>query len=543
MNHAFVELCPEETLHIGLILKTPLLTEPAFRILVNERALEVAGGQPRSQPTTTLFGRRCSEFTGTAVAESISRMIEHASNAMAERYKTALDNLCAEDALDILEIPLWQELRALEHEIPDRSDTRHVRKCYDQMMTTIRKVFQDLVEDVVQSGAGYFPADMGDMIRGDHFRRNGLAIPQIEGRRAHSVPRGELETSQCFTGVYSSLNRYQRALTPLVWHALLAVVEDPFALVVNNQVYNSVLDFKTLFDKMRRVGKHPGSPGSDDEWVLSDGSGKLLFQGIKDELKAYVTPLVTRDQQAFTYTMHPHLILVLNDHEMNFLRLADDESTFQTEAPETDLGPSGPGPAFHTGQTVPSVSDLDFEKLAVESADGVSTIDGGSMAAQDGVSTVYNRRHVLARSVDISVSSEQFTDGSMSAEYADAEYEVPAYHQTRGLAVMDIVEQADEEEYGRDGLDRVEQADEDESGTDGLEFGLDESSDSDSDTIMGDEDVDEVQSDRAGQAVDNSDMSKTGHSDGSANELQGEATRSEDLDDSDFEVIDVAETS
>lgn len=522
MNHAFVELCPEETLHLGLILKIPLLTEPAFRILVNERALEVAGGQPRSQPSTTLFGRRCSDFTGTDVAESISRMIEHASCAMTERYKLAFDGLCSDNALDVLDSPEWQELRALDHVIPnDSNDTNmpELRLAYEEMMDSIRQMFRISIDRILKGSCKNLPFRYADAVRNDHFSLHGITIAQIEEKRAFTVPKEELLSLQAFPTVFNSLNSYQRALTPIIWHELSALGDDMPALVNRDKVMRSVLDFKAMLSEARNDDELFSQTLPKLMGVLRHGSCKILFQSILRKLKDYVKPLIHRDENSFVYTMTPHLLLSLNDHEMNFLRLADDESTFQTEAPETDLGPCGPGPAFHTGQTVPSVSDLDFEKLAVESVDGVSTL-GRSMAAQDGVSTVYNRNRVLARSVAPSVASEQFTDGgSVSADYIDAEYKLPAEHQSRGHTLAQIIEQMDAE----DDLDS-------------LDFGLEE--DSDSDTVMGDEETAEVDSDPVDHALDHPKVQKAATTpDPNTTETEDEASWSEDLDDSDFEVI------
>lgn len=530
-NYTFVELCPEETLHVGLILKTPLLTEPAFRILVNERALEVAGGQPRLEPAATLFGRRCSNFTGTAVAESISRMIEHASNTMAERYKLALDGLCSDDALDLLNIPQWKELRALDDAISSRSgdaNSPQIRARYDYMMAMVRQMFQDAVNRVVRWEGGDLPTELIDSDHNDHFLRSGLTIEQIDEKRAFSVPQLELLSTQSFANVYTCLNYHQRALTSMTWHGLIAMADDLSSLSSREVVADAVIDFSIEFEKARRGGKllGPNVPGAYS-LPIDDGSCDLLFQEIMTKLKDYVRPLVTRDEQAFIYTIIPHLVLALNDHEMNFLRLADDERTFQTEAPETDVGPSGPGPAFHTGQTIPSVSDLDFEKLAIESDDGASTVVG-SMAVQDGISTVYKRSRVLARSAAPSMASSQFTDGDVSAEYSNAEFEVPADHQRHGQSLAQIVEQANEE-YDVADL--------------GLGADVDLGVGSDFGTFTDDEDADEVEPARADHGVDDLIVNaEAAHSGAPPNELEDEAAWSEDLGGSDFEVITKDET-
>lgn len=439
-------------MRISLALKIPLLTEPAFKILVNERALEVAGGRPRAQPTRTIFGRRCSDFSDTADTESISRIIEHAGTAMAERYKTAMDRIHGHDLLDTLNIAEWKFLCALDEVIPKASSSVlsfPIRDHYDTIMDEIRATVRESIDSIFSDEGAYLPYKsilkpfIGRSLSGkrsDYFHSD-----EIDTKRAYSVPKGELSGAASFGKVWASLNQHQRALCPVYWQSFRGVTKKDLHARFSKQ--DAVAEFFLSFAKARRSGEL-WSSASDREFpedphvFLTD-----LFQHIVDGLLAYVEPLVNRDETSFAHTVTPHLLLTLDDNELNFLRLAGDETRFEAEVPEADMGPVGPGPAFHTGHTVASVSDLDFENLAVSSVteDDASTVVG-SVVAQDGFSTIYNRNRILARSTEPSVASEQFTDGGMGAEFADAQYAVPVEHRTSGQALADIVEEPESQD-------------------------------------------------------------------------------------------------
>ncbi|KAF3767852.1 hypothetical protein M406DRAFT_328906 [Cryphonectria parasitica EP155] len=452
-NYLIVELLPEETLRIGLTLKIPLLAEPAFRILVNERALEVAGGQPRAQPRQTIFGRRCSDFSGTDTSEAISRIVEYAGTAMADRYKLAVDNLLGDNALDILQVPEWQDLRILDHVIPkDDAVDGHfgpVRDAYDKLMSGIRFKFHNIVNKVMSLPSSNLGSELFSAETCEPGANTKSLLDMVDGLRAYSVPQNELNSSQHFPTIYHRLGMYQRALCPFIWKELDSISTDDFPKS------DIIWDANMFIVKLNRATAAGDLPDLLDQHRARAANANRfiaqLLEHVVDGLCAYVGPLFERDEASFLYALHPHLVLTPDDHEMNFLRLVDDETRFEAPVPEADYGPNGPGPAFHTGHTLPSVSDLNFEDLSVrstsavgESDDGASTVVG-SAVAQDGFSTVYNSRRVLARSDEPSVSSEHFTDEGMSADYADAEYAVPAAHQARGQVLAGLVEGAYQE--------------------------------------------------------------------------------------------------
>lgn len=425
-NYMFMELLPEETLRIGLTLGIPLLTEPAFRILVNERALEVAGGRPRAQPKQTIFGRRCSDFSGTADVESISRIIEHAGTAMADRYREAIDSLLRDDALDVLATPEWQKLCALGDVLPKDlvNDKPHpVRILYDHLLAEIRADFRRAVDAVIKCPStdlptrtlveswpnckfwGRLPNWMETFSSRPSWRyvtSNTLTVEEVESKRAYSVPKHDLATTQSFHSVYTSLNTYQRALCPFIWedlHSLGAVPENGYGVAMVATALLSELD-RAAADGL--LGPDYVRPAGMEE---RDWYTTVLFGDVLRRLHARVEPLCRRDR---SYVATPHLVLALDGAEMDFLRLAagggGDGARFGAEVPDMDVD---------TG--APSVSDLDLP---------------------------------VGREPFVPLE-EHFADDdddAMSAEFADAEYAVPAAHQERGRILASLVEDEDEED-------------------------------------------------------------------------------------------------
>ncbi|PSR81984.1 hypothetical protein BD289DRAFT_484131 [Coniella lustricola] len=435
-NYLFLEMLPEETLQIGLALRTPSLSEPAFRILVTERALEVAGGQPRAQARQTIFGRHCSGFAGADDAESISRMIDHAGTAMADRYKTAIDTLLSTNVLDLLGDPVWKEFRALHMLLPqDTAEHRAVRCAYDDLMDKIVVELHEVIAEIVTLSSIKPHRLRGPPLPGYHGTYLGTRLwreKEIDALRAFSIPADVLKRQQGFDRLHASLNKYQRALCPFIWQHLLLL--DMANKLQIPRVKRLAVAFNVQLKKYMGTGLLQNDTAANlvlqcaaaaTTSSAANGSNALdplyrLYRSIRETLHKFISPLLEPEGPIiFRHTTTPHMLLTANDHEMNFLRLLGDESRFQPDVPETDFGASGPGPAFHTGRTVPSVSDLDFEHLAVESQDDASTVLG-SVVAQDGISTVHNRRRVLAHSSELSSLSDSFSDMDMEAEFRDA---------------------------------------------------------------------------------------------------------------------------
>ncbi|POS78303.1 hypothetical protein DHEL01_v203311, partial [Diaporthe helianthi] len=432
-NYIFVEILPEETLRIASIIRAPVLAFATFRILVNEHALVIAGGHvgEQARKNTTIFGRRSGCLSGTEQADMVMRMVEHAGVAMAERYKQAIDNISGPNALAFLKVPEWNHLTLLDQVIPS-DKSLPVRRTYNALLDIVRAVICRFVMKCVETPSNQFLSDAARM----RWAASEIGLSYLVSKR-DSLAKFSLST------VYSGLSKYQRALCPFLWLEL----RDLFISDLTNQdgVYGAARAFSEAFkhadmSNILLPGHRP--PNSFD--IRSQDTYRSLFENAKSSLSDYAAAFSERPDGEFGYSITQHMVLSLSEREMDYLRF-EDETVYETDIPEAELGPTGPGPAFHTGITVPSASDSvtgGMGGMAIRSEDSRSTVVG-SVTAQDSFSTVYGRGRVLTPSA--SLPSERFTDEAMSADVAEAEYAVPAEHQSRGQALATYAEAEQED--------------------------------------------------------------------------------------------------
>jgi hypothetical protein len=448
-NYAFVEILPEETLRIASIIRAPVLAFAAFRILVNEHAITIAAGDVyrQARKNTTVFGRRQSGcISGTEKLDLVTRMVEHAGVAMAERYKQAIDDICGPNALAILDVPEWNELTSLDLVIPGDLSLP-VRSTYDALLDEIRTVIHRTVMKFVDNPQTQLP----NVATASKFFSEAAKLRWIasETGLSYLVSKQDLRASFSLPMVYTRLNKYQRALCPFLWLELRDLPVDD--LVGTQDAYGAALAFSQAFQHAKNNNVLLPRPGPDvpDEYSL--GFFKLLFNHAVSSLSAYAVSFSARDTD-FGYSITQHMVLSLSQKEMDYLKW--DEAVFETDIPEAELGPTGPGPAFHTGITVPSESDSLVDAMDgtdIRSDCDTSTVVG-SAVAQDGISTVHDRNRVLTLSS--SLASEGFTDDALSADVAEAETAVPALHQPLGQALAAYVEA--EQEDVDDGAESVD---------------------------------------------------------------------------------------
>jgi hypothetical protein len=152
------------------------------------------------------------------------------------------------------------------------------------------------------------------------------------------------------------------------------------------------------------------------------------------------------------FFLSDHLLLSLNENELNYLPIwadgLDDGSggVFQDTIPPTEMGPSEPGPAYHTGHTVGTDATTDYNSdLGIGDLDIYSRAGDTvrSMDAQQSVTTGPGRYQIVP------LSDAGFESDSCSVvenEYADARYVQPAQHQAVGQALASYVEGTDTED-------------------------------------------------------------------------------------------------
>ncbi|ROT40522.1 hypothetical protein SODALDRAFT_356530 [Sodiomyces alkalinus F11] len=470
-NSAFIEVLPEESLRLGATFKFIDMTRAAFRILVNEFALEETGangGNPASSKVT-LFGRRRQNLE-----DDWKNAIQHAARAMVDRIHSLVDLLQSDLLFDELDMDQWQRLRALEALLePHREDDlyRDAVQLAKSLSTTLVDHFREEIVNECSDGA---------------LSQYNTPLRRYDDDRALYVdPQDFVSTAD----VYQSFNPVQKALCRVFydefrtkWQVRRYQMAGLFSESASsiNHFAKKARDLHAAL--LELVAARPELLHDDSEWrevLESDKCGNVTPPFFRlDQFEKQVTealqPLIFSAAAAQADISPPikltrHLLLVLTDDEFKYLPLwagGNDDGTgavFENALPPADFGPVGPGPSYRTGFTVPSdatdgASSLgdDLRSLAL---DGRSTLGPDSLDPQvDSASTIYDRRRVVAD--DVSIHSEAFTDGT--AEYKEAQFEVPIH---RGKASSDEAtkKKADDVDrmYNSDGDDDYDDHDDD----------------------------------------------------------------------------------
>ncbi|KAK3369110.1 hypothetical protein B0T24DRAFT_353428 [Lasiosphaeria ovina] len=440
-NTKFMEICPEKAYQLALALRIPGVLTHTFKIMVNENAIDLAATNPSPRlPPVTWAQRRRDDY-----GDFPSDAIEYASRAMVERMSANLAMLQADDVFERLpaKIGEWEKMRRLGALI-EQFPACDLKSAYNALSEATIAAFHDLVGRTLEFRLpdNYF----GDLLR---------------YQRTHYVPESELVD---LADLYKKLNATQRSLTPFFWESLRrADVTVAFGSSFYNGKTLSMLatEFKDLLWEARDILELSGHH-MDMDMDMYTFRNTVMFDHTKffAQLMSAVKVLCLdilhpksdelSEFSGLRYVLSDHLLLTLEEKEMNYLPLwaggLDDGSggVFQDAIPPAEMGPSEPGPGYHTGYTVASEtdtetmgcastitpSDLSFGGLDI---DDTSTVR--SMDAEQSASSGLPRNRVVAAP---SVSSETFS--ANDAEYADAMFLVPAHHQAHGQALASYVE-------------------------------------------------------------------------------------------------------
>ncbi|KAL7804631.1 hypothetical protein V8C44DRAFT_254795 [Trichoderma aethiopicum] len=471
-NTKFIEVLPEEALQIGFDLELVQVTQCAFRILVNELALKEAATPPHpggpspdeSRPDlnwVTVFGRRLGNLD-----DELRNIVQHAARALVERVSVIPGIFRNQKTLDDWMLDEWAKLRRLESLLGQQSDEASTKasKSLSLLLSAIRRSISTALFRLSVAAT----------------TEQKLALVSMdEDRATYVLPEDFIPLED----ILPKLNVNQKFLCPFVykamsemWHSdpnqskwlVMARQESPVSVKAN-----MILAFEDVQQAVMENPEMASQPSWAEFMDPSEGPLRLkkpivdleaLNRQIHDAVAPYSNLWLRHDiEPALNITRH--LLLTLNNNEMKFLPLwaggCNDGTggVFQEELPPAYWGPSGPGPAYHTGITIPSASSTSGSLVDGFSTFNVrgSTVRGstvvGSVDVQDGASTVYAPDHVIAD--DVSIASESFeADGSES--YQEARFAVPAEHQAMGHAVDMMVEYVDSDaDTASDTTDRV----------------------------------------------------------------------------------------
>lgn len=375
--------------------------------------------------------------------------VEYAARAMQERSIEMVDKLLSDSALDALgdtlgqySIPEWKKLRKLG-EIVDRvcadpAKSSELVLAYKQLVGGLVSVFRKKVMSAFEA-----PIDA-------------QITPLLVAQREHYITESE---SESVSDLYGRLNNYQRALTPIFWRNLKPEIEKHSFGVTNahagTPLWRLDLRFDLLFKHAIKQMEEAAATGYDPPPELLsdvDTDFKALQFSVSDFLDQLQKTLLgfcndmmsAHDYSGIPFYLSDHLLLNLSEKEQNFLPIwaegLDDGSggVFQDVIPPTDMGPSEPGPAYHTGHTIATEtttagtacassvapSDLGVDKLGIYS-DTNTTNMRSIYAQQSDATSALPRGRVVAASESIP-ASERFTPASSDVDYRDAALAHPA---------------------------------------------------------------------------------------------------------------------
>lgn len=480
-NTRFVEVLPEEALRIGFNLTLPQITQSAFRILVNEMALEEAAEGEKSdrEKHLTLFGRR-KEDPG----DDKSNAIQHAARAFVERVRSQRDLLFSPDLFDSwtsenghwvtpledIKAPEWQKLRDIENLLIVHNDGS-----FGEALATLREFMAALVHKI---------NDKAQALYHDHSHCRSAYI-EMDKDRATYVKPWQYDQIQY---ILPSLSSDQRLLLPFFYNELgrqcegglfwgqKSTLDGSRFKYFSHLLRDVEVELQTLVDMKPTRGYYepwrilfndtqPFAPPRPQGRLIS--SPLIQLGRLEDQVRSGLRP-ITRAWERIDKGFVPqlnltrHMLLTLTQNEMKFLPLwagGNDDGTggvFEDLLPPAELGPNGPGPAYHTGITVPSdvasLSESFVDDIRAFNIQGSTT--AGSIAVHDSISTVYNPNHVVAADSSIAPSSY----GGDDTEFTKARYEVPAEHQAVGQAVAMMV---DDDPNGMYDEDEIEDDDSD----------------------------------------------------------------------------------
>ncbi|KAM5373706.1 hypothetical protein ACJZ2D_006877 [Fusarium nematophilum] len=448
-NGAFVEVLPEEALQLAFALQVPSIAQCSFRILVNELALKLAAKdkQQMSLTQTTIFGRRVGDLP-----DELSNLVQHAARALVDRVADINGNMRNPDMFDFWDIPEWNRLRAIEQLLANENTPLckvalvRLRLLMNALVYEVTDAF-DIATAIapVLDHPTYSAIDEDRLtyVEPKDFERSPMIMKDF-------TPIQMLLCSTPYNDFGSTLDgrtfSQAKCKLPGFMHKTLQQLVDDTTDALRDIINNSpALTRNAAWAPCLYVHPVAGVTSFVKDPIVSLTA---IEHGIKDAIRPITLSWVRKDMDP-SPNLTRHLLLTLTNNEMKYLPLwaggCNDGTggVFEDPIPLTEMGPNGPGPAFHTGFTIPSTPSS-LAGSIIEDMDALrvwGSTTAASVNVHDSISTVYRTDQVIAE--DESILSESFT--AAESEYQTARFAVPADHQDIAEAVDMTVETTDSE--------------------------------------------------------------------------------------------------
>ncbi|KAF1736789.1 hypothetical protein CRV24_002399 [Beauveria bassiana] len=419
-NSKFIEVLPEEAIKIGGIIENSQITQTAFRVLVNELAFEQTASDEMKQKMdfnhVTFFGRRKGD-----PGDEFSNLIQHATLALVERIGKRLTEFQGHDVFTSWDYPENPTLVKIEEALASAS----AESCKEAL-----KLIMDLKTQLKLE----LNNDGQEKCRRHHLLPT-VDQKQIDADRAtYTEPQDFSE----FRDIYRTMTPIQKLMTCYPYKQPESFTTWADGSLVENSSFSPAKfticlgkELAELYDRYK--DRHPwnGKISSkfmhalSEEWRDAQSCSHPFGQRNLD-LRGRWKPEKTAENDLELQLMHTkHLLYTLTSNETKFLPLwaggCNDGTggVFEDPLPPADMGPSGPGPAYRTGLTIPSAASSLSGSFVEDMAETrlVGSTTAASVDVHDGAaSTVYGHDQVIAD--DASVAAETF-DSDLS-DYHEA---------------------------------------------------------------------------------------------------------------------------
>ncbi|XXG94394.1 hypothetical protein Hte_000649 [Hypoxylon texense] len=383
-NNEFIDINTEVAFKLGSMVKSLNVTRAAFRILVVEKALDtLAGASQERGASHTIFGRPRADLP-----DDLETVVQYAAHKLADRVQQTHALLSSDQFYEFFMIGEQRKLmqagdfiNTALSAIPSLSDDRPPSTrdsiCASQL-NKLLDVYTSLSEKLLEY--------KNLMLRGaENASLSNTQARDFDRDRRCYVPRTTWNPTSL---IYSSFSASQRLLTPCFWESLSNAVPD---------TYEPHKPSEPLFPDTHEPHK-PSEPLSVAVRQFNDKVNEVAYLLRYDSGFTFANPSslvhfnVEAFRQEFTVAMNRlrvawtrpfleaplhrtnHLALGLIEDEFQFLPLwaggLDDGTggVFEPAVPDADMGPIGPGPAYHTGDTVATATDGDASSVAPSDA-------------------------------------------------------------------------------------------------------------------------------------------------------------------------------
>ncbi|KAI1489483.1 hypothetical protein F5X96DRAFT_612300 [Biscogniauxia mediterranea] len=408
-NCKFIDINAEDALQISWMLQISDVARASFRIIVAERALAILGAVDAEQVTKKKkeeeqpFGR-----PRAAVTEDQATCIQYAAQKFADRVQSTFSKLMSDDIFDWLGISEWRKLKFIGYRIEttlnnDFPSLRNSPLEPEYVPTGLLHDAKNALKSMQDALLRFMHGAIQDAL---DLRLSHTTLESLDGNRAYYIGSSQfISTAE----IYSKLALVQRLMVPAFWDNLSITLQEPKMI--------ELLDKDTV--QLNTSVAMVFSPKA----ILTGGNDDLTFslKVFEKQLRDAIATL--RSEWAFPSLEvelghTKHLILGLSDEEFKFLPLwaegLDDGTggVYESNVPDAELGPIGPGPSFRTGGTVTTDVSSITQSTPTISAPGTVTMTAGrSLAAvrSDSGNTVTESEHQIINGRPASSSGQADT--------------------------------------------------------------------------------------------------------------------------------------